>query len=328
MNKQGPSRKGFTLVELLVVIAVIGILIALLIPAVQQVRAAARKVECQNNLKQIGVALHHHLDVYKKFPCGATDTDEEKTPVGYGVSWHLRILPFYEQNSTFTGYNFHNGSPGPGWDTQNLDWLHNKNITTLTCPSSPMDWYPQRLELLTNWRLVRPMYAGIAGSDIHHTAVPAGSMWPGGTRSRGGILIPQRQLSETSIHDGLSNTMMVGETSDWLVESDGKLHPGSTDHEHGISLGWADWGWRAHLITTVKHRVNDKAWENSGVHASAWGGMYSHGAPNMPIQSAHSVGANVLLADGSVHLLTQSTDLPVLKHLADRNDGEYVNPFD
>lgn len=92
------ARTGFTLVELLVVIAIIGILIALLLPAVQAAREAARRSQCQNNLKQMGLAIQMHHDARKMFPTGRDRFDQ------YAVSWAFRVLPFMEENSLVTTY--------------------------------------------------------------------------------------------------------------------------------------------------------------------------------------------------------------------------------
>src|SRR5687767_9230974 len=96
-------RRGFTLVELLVVIAIIGVLVALLLPAVQQAREAARRMSCQNNLKQIGIALHNHHDVKLTFPPGALNTGANGTPVY--TTWTIEILPFMEQQALYQQYD-------------------------------------------------------------------------------------------------------------------------------------------------------------------------------------------------------------------------------
>src|SRR5437660_9676642 len=99
----GLNRRGFTLVELLVVIAIIGVLVALLRPAVQQAREAARRMQCTNNLKQIGIALHNHHDVKLTFPPGALNTGHNGTPVY--TTWTIEILPFMEQQALYQQYD-------------------------------------------------------------------------------------------------------------------------------------------------------------------------------------------------------------------------------
>src|ERR1700704_1333018 len=95
-------RRGFTLVELLVVIAIIGVLVALLLPAVQAAREAARRIKCQNNLKQIGIGLHNYHDTIGCFPPGATKSNT--------TSWHVHVLPFMEQKNLYDQFDFSAGA--------------------------------------------------------------------------------------------------------------------------------------------------------------------------------------------------------------------------
>ena len=105
-------RKGFTLIELLVVIAIIAILVALLLPAVQQAREAARRSQCKNNLKQLGVALHNYHEVFSTFPNGVVASAVN----GWGTSWWARILPYTDQPGLYEQLTFDGAHPG---------WTHN-----------------------------------------------------------------------------------------------------------------------------------------------------------------------------------------------------------
>src|SRR5512135_122792 len=101
------QSRGFTLIELLVVIAVIGILVALLLPAVQAAREAARRMQCSNNLKQIGLALHNYHDANKKFPFGSRGGSSwAQTGIKDGTNWRVSILPYLEQTALYSKLNF------------------------------------------------------------------------------------------------------------------------------------------------------------------------------------------------------------------------------
>ena len=127
MNRK---RVGFTLVELLVVIAIIGILVGLLLPAVQQAREAARRMQCSNNLKQVGLAMHNYESTYKRFPGGVG-------PWGccWGT-WQVSILPFIEQSAMYAIYqNLGGADPQPRYSHANNRTVVSSRIPTLTCPS-------------------------------------------------------------------------------------------------------------------------------------------------------------------------------------------------
>src|SRR5688500_3602872 len=137
-----PRRRGFTLIELLVVIAIIAVLIALLLPAVQSARDAARRSQCKNNLKQIGLALHSFHDVKKHFPPGNI-TDGNLGQQNHG-NWAIYILPFLEQEALYDQYN---DAGGLGYEYSYTPDVYNQNnanraacsklVETYTCPSDP-----------------------------------------------------------------------------------------------------------------------------------------------------------------------------------------------
>ncbi|MEL7499999.1 MAG: DUF1559 domain-containing protein [Planctomycetota bacterium] len=174
------NNRGFTLVELMVVMSIIGVLIAMLFPAVQQVRDAARRTTCGNNLRQIGVGLLSFEAAHQSFPAGAE--------LGTYHAWSSRILPFVEQTSLYNNLDFK-----LTWDaTQNLT-ARQTSLAVFTCPST---WktYPGSTD-----------YSGISGSSHNATR----------NLGRNGMLFPVTRrfgpVRMASITDGTSNTVMVGE---------------------------------------------------------------------------------------------------------------------
>lgn len=159
-------RSGFTLIELLVVIAIIAILIALLLPAVQQAREAARRTQCKNHMKQLGLALHNFHDVHDHLPPGGHDdltpVGKETTGGGWGSSWLVFTLPYVEQAPLFNQLDFSNNS---GWGTSagiNTQAADRKVIDAFICPSSTL---PKLCSSgYGGTRLTAPSYAGVSGT--------------------------------------------------------------------------------------------------------------------------------------------------------------------
>lgn len=307
---QSRNRKAFTLVELLVVIAIIGILIAMLLPAVQAAREAARRMQCSNNLKQIGLALQNYHAAHQTFPYGNLRTKAES----YGFSWWVRILPYTElstiydmldHDSALIGWSGHAAGAG---NPHNHDVLFELTFPFGRCPSSPLNIFSYQYA-----QSFSPTYAGIAGSSEHPTA----TFSPGGTgkRSLGGVLIPDDGVKISEVTDGTSNTMAVAETSDWCRDANGKKEDCRCDCIHGFQMSGnnSSSDHRTFNLTTVMHRINEKSINAYGVAGNC--------GNNRPIQSAHSGGANSVLVDGSVRFLNEEMNIRVFRDLADRDDG-------
>lgn len=192
------SRKGFTLVELLVVIAIIGVLIALLLPAVQQAREAARRMQCSNNMKQLGLALHNHHDTFGYMP--------PLRNIGGGNNARrngfISLLPFLEQNNTYEQV-MNDVSTDP-W--ANLDYWADFSFSGFTCPSSPP---PASFQNQQKTALNYPM---CLGDRLRERDTPMETTRGMFQKGSGSITeAPRNKLNFASVTDGLSNTMAFSE---------------------------------------------------------------------------------------------------------------------
>jgi prepilin-type N-terminal cleavage/methylation domain-containing protein len=237
--------RGFTLVELLVVIAIIGVLVALLLPAVQAAREAARRMQCSNHLKQIGLALQNYHDVFDSLPYGARCRTINPSSAGtqtWGPSWYVGILPFCEQKNLsdlieqraiaqpdYSVYGTTTNRPTQAG--------HNQKIAWMLCPSSPL---PQT-DTIGGLIMTVPSYCGISGAfDGEKRAGTAAAAignqinnterifderrdthdgQAGGNISGGGLLVPNECFNMAACIDGTSNTIIVSEVSDYFWSS-------------------------------------------------------------------------------------------------------------
>ncbi|WP_206028662.1 DUF1559 domain-containing protein [Thalassoroseus pseudoceratinae] len=340
-------RNAFTLIELLVVIAIIAILIALLLPAVQQARESARRTQCKNNLKQLGIAMHNHHDVVGAFPMGGTNDraphGTNTTTSGWGSSWMVYLLPYIEQDNMFSQMRFTNGQSGWGSNARhNVDVARGVTIEGYRCPSSPLpDFVASAYQVGAN-AIMMPNYVGIAGADHNLIAGYTNSnqqdnggsagCCSGGLISSAGTLFPLEAVSFKDMADGSTNVMVISEHGDFLETLNGTLVAWTATGPHGFIIGAhgasgppPSYGGdrRAFNMTTVRYRINQKTgWPDGGDCGSV--GVCSNTGQNIPLNSAHPGGVQVLLGDGSVRFLSDSTDTETLAMLAIRNDGRVV----
>lgn len=332
MRKPGMHRLGFTLVELLVVIAIIGILIALLLPAVQAAREAARRSQCNNNLKQIGIAVINYLDANKKFPqCYLGRGTAGQSQTCYGRSWMFAILPYTEEAQVYNLSNYFlplgYGAPGSatytvntgaaqtvirGWlcpsDTNNGDGLMNDG-------RSDNGSFKGQLRAVQN-------YKGCCGSNwewgdaICQYKFPKGGYWPNsgqGLDQGNGIFmrnwsnVPTAWVPLSGVTDGTSNTFLAGEAvpawSDWTWW----WNSNATTATCGIPLNY-----KCLLIQSnpLKFTLENQR--------GNWVNNYS-------FFSRHTgPGANFAYADGHVAFVQDTIDLIVYRYLANRGDEQAI----
>lgn len=313
-------RRGFTLIELLVVIALIAILVSLLLPAVQSVREAARRTECQNHLHQIGLALHNYEATYRMFPKGGplanlSAANPENTVGTYRIaSWGTAILPYTEQNTLYQQIDL------------NLWYLHPKNqpatgqhISFFTCPSNPdaekkkpngdRTTSPElygRNDYTGNWGV-----RGIGCPTSWCTNTYQWDLGESGSDPRGPIVSPQNpNISQKNVTDGLTNTIFIGEAPTAL---------------HGLWAGQKNVQEQSSPInalnTTVTQAFAQYAsctvypWQTASTKFCDFGQDY---------HSYHPGGAQFVMGDGSVKLVTENVNLVLLNWLLSIRDGNPV----
>ncbi len=318
------SRKAFTLVELLVVIAIIGILIGMLLPAVQQVREAARRTQCMNNVRQNTLAAHNYGSAFlDEFPPGNMPTVNGNN---YGNSFWVFLLPFMEQANLSDRYDLDSGGWTGASSNPNRAALEDVLLPFLSCPSSSLPIFPVAYPAGPDERFqgshgrwgqtgMLPCYTGITGSTEHTSAGPGDE---GGINSDGGVLLIERTVSLGEITDGTSNTMLIGEQSAWMLNDAGEEVDMRSDGNHGFNMGGKVDRPRRFNLTAVRHEINVR---------SVFGAPGAPGnlGPNRPLHSEHPSGIVVGLCDGSSHFLSDNTSLEVLFDLSDRDDGRVTS---
>ena len=319
------NHSGFTLVELLVVIAIIGILIALLLPAVQQAREAARRMSCQNNLKQIGLALHNYHDTYNSFPPG----NLSGTPFT-GISAHARLLPYLEQSAVYALVDFNTG-----YDQSSNATARSTPVSVFLCPSDS-DQLPKDLGGRNNY------YANSGTALSFSGERPTDPSDPNfGQPGANGVFYRNSRVRIGDIRDGSSNTAVfsektMGDGSNGLStpETD-TFRPGtfpSTPDEalrdcravdaadlsrQGVSNVGGPWLWAYHSTTLYWHIAppNDRSC------------MYPPGRIMTTAGSRHPGGGHTLLGDSSVRFVSEAVDLSVWRAVGTRNGEEVTGDF-
>ncbi|MDB5343468.1 MAG: hypothetical protein JWP89_1845 [Schlesneria sp.] len=340
-GKTSVDRSGFTLIELLVVIAIIAVLIALLLPAVQQARESARRTQCKNNMKQLGLALHNFHDTYLRFPPGAANDTTPfgtSTSGGWGMSWKVYILPYVDQAPLYTKLDFATGNGGYTNPT-NMPLFSNVVISGYRCPTSTMKQFR-----IWNGNRMMTSYTGTAGSFSNTgtlNVVPFnqyGSVsccnGTGGVVSMNGLLYNNSKANMRDCSDGTSNTFLVHEESDFIRTTTGIVVPGTNDTSTSAGIyGWpmgaanpsavgGTGDYRHFNCSTVRYGINAR-----GLTGTATDGTNTDVGPNFPMSSEHTGGAHALLADGSVRFVSQNLDINTLLKLAAANDAQTIGEF-
>jgi prepilin-type N-terminal cleavage/methylation domain-containing protein/prepilin-type processing-associated H-X9-DG protein len=320
-------RRGFTLIELLVVIAIIAILIGLLLPAVQKVRDAAARVQCQNNLKQMGLAFHNYENAYNSFPPAYTVV--LSTPAS--TSWGTYLLPFLEQDNLYRQYDL-NGGLG---SAQNQAVISTP-VKIFQCPAAQAnrkytDGPVPGSAFVPTWGSAPISWTAAAGDYTATTGVREDTLnacfTPPGGGDRDGVLESKTQATPgaaftgtrvLAITDGTSNTVLVGELAGRpAAYRAGRLVANFAPFQ---GAGWGD-------------ALNGENWFIGSLFD---GTEPAHGGPcvvnctnsrGRGLYSFHTAAANILLADGSVRSVSSNLNQCTFAFLVTKKKGDIVPDY-
>jgi len=306
-------RTGFTLIELLVVIAIIAVLIALLLPAVQQAREAARRTQCKNNLKQIGLAVHNYESTTGCIPPGRLSYASPAAPGGSTTNGFLTyVLPYIDQAPAYSQYNFDKGCFSPDNEP-----IISMIVPAYLCPSTPVS--PRTLTLPNQIDSSQPSvkaavtdYFGIRNI---RRVVPVGTA----ITAADGVMIQNSALRFASITDGMTNTIL-------LLEIAGRPEHFVLRRSEGAIGGgfnfYSSWSFNAAMAIN-----NYTADGTATASTSVYGPCIMNCNNQFQAYSFHTGGAHAVLCDGSVRFLSENMSSDVYFRLGCRNDGEVIGEF-
>lgn len=311
-GKRIVRQHGFTLIELLVVIAIIAVLIALLLPAVQQAREAARRSQCKNNLKQIGLALHNYHDTHRVLPPGAFTAN--------WVAWGTFLLPYMDQGTLYQQIASNNGFNATWYTAVNSsseavvdDTLSRTTISTFLCPSDPLEG--------TNSKMYDYGSSSYA-ANVGHLYSPSSSS---SDQKYIGPFLMNKTIKFSAVTDGLSNVFFIGEK---------KSVGASTSHPHYMGSVWigapaanqyfptgtTTWDTNIASLTVGRKYSLIVGTTNIGyvINSISRGQAYS---------SLHTGGAHFVLGDGGVRFVSENIAAANYQRLGSMADGEVVGEF-
>ncbi|QDV50318.1 DUF1559 domain-containing protein [Gimesia fumaroli] len=315
------TRKAFTLIELLVVIAIIAILIALLLPAVQQAREAARRSQCKNNLKQIGLALHNYHEAFNILPPGSIVllNASGTTYNGHGWTWHASILPYLDQGPL---YNQIQGPDSSGMGSESGGTTSAKQqlagqtvLSVFWCPSQPdvTKGVQKGGYSPSNYNGNMGTLIGSSGDNCYSGGISTAAQMAatGGCMGADGIFFISSGVGFRDVTDGLSNTIMVSEVIDSGGDSN-MLGGGGSDRKHCFS-GGADSNPPTEMTEYLIAAESNDPINSYGEEAAG---------------SYHVGGAHFLMGDGRVKFLSENIDMSTYRAVSTRAKRETLDNFD
>lgn len=328
MRQHTRRRQGFTLIELLVVIAIIAVLIALLLPAVQQAREAARRTQCRNNLKQLGLALHNYHDSHRVFPPAV------QWPGGVfawpRTSFYVMLLPYIDQANVYNIYQFRNESGSPTSGGSTITWYFDNSVQAtstlmpvLRCPSDGIGSFVS-LDVggatgVRRWSVGNyNAFSGLVMQDMITGAMPRAPF-------RANASVAMRDIL-----DGTSNTMMMGEYLTTTRDPNEAAYTGTDDFRGMI---WTDQVGRPFIFTTLPPNSNlpdvlypgqcmDLPLLNLPCTTSS-----SEAERHAASRSRHEGGVHVLMGDGAVRFVSENIHLGTWRALGSINGTEVLGEF-
>ena len=337
MVKLTARKRGFTLIELLVVIAIIAVLIALLLPAVQQAREAARRTQCKNNMKQMGLAAHNYESTYRVFPSSGESTDASTNPTVrrfFPCSFNTAILPYTDQAPLYNAWNF-----GASYTVGSNQALGKTKIGAFLCPSNAQTGPDQVGYGLTDYMPVAYVDFDLSGARQKNAQA-----W-----DAAGMLGFCNPIAATT--DGLSNTIMVIEDSGRPTNNGGSYDeaaagallggprtpdstqlasssnatPYSTGGTFGIPGRWADPDNGSGISGGCSNGLTFGFINNSRQNQASWN--VNNCGPNDEPWSLHIGGVHALMGDGSVKFVSDSISYVILRGIATPKGSEVVGDF-